>query len=273
MKRLIAVATIASLTFSSAFAEIPKIGPATPPDPIKEQQRRLEKRAAKLRRTGGRVVDMNAMKGTFRFINLQKRIPSVKMKDVVDRLGRQFMSDFSLIDGEESFTIEKATKVLVKKNATAGVFVIDTQGLPTVLVAPEAKWALVNVAALAADGVDQMKLERRVRRELLRAFAALAGGGGSMDPLCVSHTATTLKELDAIKSNDLSYDPLVRAEEALKVMGITPYRRITYREACEEGWAPAPTNDIQKAIWEQVRSDKERGPTNPIRIPRPSEKK
>ena len=56
-------------------------------------------------------------------------------------------------------------------------------------------------------------------------------------------------------------------------MGITPYRRTTYREACQEGWAPQPTNDVQKAIWEQVKADKERGPTNPITIPPPNQKK
>ena len=46
----------------------------------------------------------------------------------------------------------------------------------------------------------------------------------------------------------------------------------TYLKACEEGWAPTPTNEYQKAIWEQVKADKERGPTNPIKIPMPKKK-
>jgi hypothetical protein len=29
---------------------------------------------------------------------------------------------------------------------------------------------------------------------------------------------------------------------------------------------------MQKAIWEQVKADKERGPTNPIKIPMPKKK-
>ena len=32
-------------------------------------------------------------------------------------------------------------------------------------------------------------------------------------------------------------------------------------------YIPAPTNEYQKAIWEQVKADKERGPTNPIKDP------
>ena len=37
---------------------------------------------------------------------------------------------------------------------------------------------------------------------------------------------------------------------------------MTYKEACEEGWAPAPTNEIQKAIWDKVRAT----PKNPMKI-------
>ena len=54
--------------------------------------------------------------------------------------------------------------------------------------------------------------------------------------------------------------------------GVTPLRKTIYRKACQEGWAPAPTNEYQKAIWDKVRSEKERGPTNPIEIPMPKKK-
>ena len=42
---------------------------------------------------------MTAMKGTFRFINLQRRLPTDKLKEVSDRLGQYFMSDFALSRG------------------------------------------------------------------------------------------------------------------------------------------------------------------------------
>ena len=38
--------------------------------------------------------------------------------------------------------------------------------------------------------------------------------------------------------------------------------RATYREACREGWAPPPTNDLQRAIWEETR----KLPEKPIKI-------
>ena len=52
--------------------------------------------------------------------------------------------------------------------------------------------------------------------------------------------------------------------------GVRSVRLASYRQACREGWAPAPTNDVQRAIFEQVKADKERGPTNPITIPPPN---
>ena len=40
-------------------------------------------------------------------------------------------------------------------------------------------------------------------------------------------------------------------------LGIPKITLKPYKIACEEGWAPAPTNDIQKAIWEKVKAEKE----------------
>ena len=43
---------------------------------------------------------------------------------------------------------------------------------------------------------------------------------------------------------------------------------VSYQDACEMGVAPAPTNDVQKAIWDKVHAM----PTEPIKI-KPEEKK
>jgi len=49
-------------------------------------------------------------------------------------------------------------------------------------------------------------------------------------------------------------------------MGMAAPKLVPYLKACQEGWAPVPTNDYQKAVWERVRSEKERGPANGLRI-------
>lgn len=53
---------------------------------------------------------------------------------------------------------------------------------------------------------------------------------------------------------------------------ITPAEIQTYRNACRQGWAPAPTNDYQKAIYERMQADKERGPSKPLTITPPAKK-
>ncbi len=39
-----------------------------------------------------------------------------------------------------------------------------------------------------------------------------------------------------------------------KARGIPLTRRTTYKQAVKEGWAPAPTNDIQRAVWDEVKN-------------------
>ena len=102
----------AAALFCASFGETLKLGPATPPDPEKEHQRRLEKRAAKLKKTGGRIIDMKAMKGAFRFVNMQGRVPVESLKDVCDRLARHFQSDFAIVAGKGGFSVEGAGKAL-----------------------------------------------------------------------------------------------------------------------------------------------------------------
>ena len=40
-----------------------------------------------------------------------------------------------------------------------------------------------------------------------------------------------------------------------KPLNVPPLRKAQYIVAAREGWAPAPTNDIQKAVWDRVMAD------------------
>jgi hypothetical protein len=50
--------------------------------------------------------------------------------------------------------------------------------------------------------------------------------------------------------------------ENLQALGMASERKVPYVKACKEGWAPAPTNEFQKAIWDKVHST----PKNPMKI-------
>ena len=57
-------------------------------------------------------------------------------------------------------------------------------------------------------------------------------------------------------------DTIAHIRNSAPFYGLVPWYQTTYIKACEEGWAPAPTNDIQKAIWDKVHA----APKNPMKI-------
>lgn len=51
-----------------------------------------------------------------------------------------------------------------------------------------------------------------------------------------------------------SQEGMVIGRRAMEAAGIEPVRRTTYKVAVEEGWAPPPTNDFQRAIWDAAHA-------------------
>lgn len=92
----------------------------------------------------------------------------------------------------------------------------------------------------------------------------LTAGATDKDGKAVENGA----DLEAINRDPLDAQTLLTMIRSVPSFGLTPPRRVPYHRACEEGWAPPPTNDIQKAIWEKVHAL----PTEPIRI-KPETKK
>ena len=210
---------------------------------------------------GGALVKPGSQRGALAIIDQQGRVG----KDVFDAV---------------KATIEKNQKIVVKvaredkaarpadgkKKAGAefAISVVDDADAPVMLVAPEDRWATVNVAKLA-EGVDGKEakgefLASRLRKELLRAFAFLCGGAGSQFEGNIM-SASSVAQLDEYQEF-IPMDMVKRAEKYMEKCGVTPLRIATYRQACREGWAPAPTNDVQKAIWDKVHAI----PKTPMKI-------
>lgn len=71
-------------------------------------------------------------------------------------------------------------------NTVAVVYVEKRAGLPPALMAPGAKWAIVNVKGLDSDKPADAQLRRRLRQVALRGVAFAAGAGCAATPRCVT---------------------------------------------------------------------------------------
>ena len=73
--------------------------------------------------------------------------------------------------------------------------------------------------------------------------------------------AVRIEDLDAV-GEFTPGDVIMRELDYLNACGVTGERWVTYKKACQQGWAPAPTNNIQQAIWNRVHA----APKNPMKI-------
>ena len=219
---------------------------------------------------GGLIVQPGSRKGCIGFLNAQNKVGKGEIDKVVQNLHRLLKQDMRVCD--VSVKGLPTRKEVEEAGMSLAVFAVDDAALPALLAAPEERWSLVNVAKLG-DGLPSgmagnALLATRFRAELMRAFSLVAGGATSQYPNNI-HMATEHAQFDSMDADALTMDVILRCQNHLqKNMNVTPERVVTYKRACQEGWAPAPTNDVQKAIWKQVHEM----PSAPIKI-KPETKK
>jgi hypothetical protein len=228
-----------------------KLSPQERAKVIEERKKKIESRS------GGSVRNTKNQHGRILVVNTQTTIPlditAKSIKKLAERLC--IAIDF---ENAPSASYKDAKKLLSKKETCAIIFISEDKKCDVpMLIAPDSCWASVNTAALG-----DTNLEKRVQREVLRAFSYLCGGTSSSYPNPMSYPVTNVKQLDLIDNPELPIDVILRFPAYLKSLGVTPYVQATYRTACRQGWAPAPTNDVQKAIWDKVHA----APKNPMKI-------
>jgi len=236
---------------------------ALPPD--RRAAYREKQRAQRIAYAGG-IVRKTEGKGRIVYANLQRTVGTEDIAKTMGVLARYLRIRIDAVDAKAE-DLADTGKYLLGTGAKAVVIVVDNATDPAILVAPEDKWAKVNVGRFKDKNV-----KRRAQMELLRAFCYLCGGIGSEYENPLTGFIGNPAQLDDSPVAELPVDVVNRCTRYLKQLGVVPYVEATYRKACREGWAPAPANDVQKAIWEEVNAAKERGPSNALAIPRPGKK-
>ena len=222
--------------------------------PAQKEAKKEECRRRMYERTGGFLLQDEKTGKRFAFLDMQGNVKHEKISEPITTLERILRRKVTLEKFDEKFAIDQVPQLMKKADVAGAIFMVDEPSLPTVLVAPESGWGVINVNALKADKPAELLLNQRVSREMWRVFAMVNGASNSMMGKCLMQTVTDLKSLDALDAQAFCPEPMNKIMMHLDHTGVQKIRRITYRGACLEGWAPMPTNAVQRAIWEGVRN-------------------
>jgi hypothetical protein len=209
---------------------------------------------AKLMAVTGGFIQMPAKGPAIRFVNLQQSVSLPALEQATELIKNSAGLSASVMNKTgKDVAVVKEIKEL--PDTLAIIVIRETPGEPALLVAPEEMWAMINVAALK-EGVSQENLDARTQKEMWRAVGYLVGVANSVSASTMMSFVEKPAELDAITSQMLNMENLIKVQQNAVKKGATPARMSTYKKACEDGWAPMPTNAIQKAIWEEVKAKK-----------------
>ena len=255
--------TLVSLCFASvAFAE--GAAPVTPADAVKPATRAQLRRmstAERIRYNGGWIYSEPTGK-VIRVVNAQKIVPASTLDPMIDGFKVAMGLTLFPMETEETSLFSVVKRGFAADKTGAVLALVDDPDAPRILCAPEEGWAAVNVRALAVDAPPPDVLRKRVIKEAWRSLSIALGASDTMYRPCLLSPTHTLADLDANVSLVVSPEPFSKMMGNAEALGIRRIRQTTYRKACYEGWAPAPTNEYQKAIWDMVHAL----PSQPIKI-------
>ena len=225
-----------------------------------DEKKKLSKEESRIRmltRTGGIITVPGS--GNITIMNKQNNIPDSTVQLFANHLGSMLRSRV-LVTKDCEFSICDADDIRRNAKANIAFFLIEDKNLPMSLVSMEGRWAMINIASISKDVTEPEILKKRTLREIQRTLKALMTSvvvDGD-----VAQIITNGKDLDDIKGGIITPQVIVEVLTGLPAWGITPDRTSTYKKACKQGWAPTPTNEYQKAIWDKVHA----APKTPMKI-------
>lgn len=202
----------------------------------------------------------NTQKGKIVFADTQTLPLQADLDDMIKKLTRRHRYNMKYVRA----SVKSFSDLKSEFDADVLVAIVDDSSTPTALIALEDHWGVVNVAkirdTLKTQKAIDLYLEGRCVKEVLRVFSILCGGGASQYPGNIFNCA----RIDMLDHTEGMYpiDMQKKYHDYLSAIGVTPQVFVSYERACQEGWAPAPTNEFQKAIWDSVRAL----PSKPMKI-------
>lgn len=264
-KQIITILAVALATVFELRGE--KVATMTPEERAARNARIKEKLKGKTpaellyMRTGGRIVKPESGEGKIVFLNAQKTWPAGKVGAFAKDLALFFQVR---IEVRESNMLDFAGLAKARRDTGAAValLLIDQPDHPKSLVDYEDCWGVVNLNSFTTKA-DEKVMDMRMRKLIFRAFALACGLADAQSIGSTMWPAADEKAFDELYFPDRPFPNLmIPILGHLQRLGIKNMTVKTYKEACQEGWAPQPKDQYQKAIWDKTHEI----PSKPIKI-------
>ena len=139
---------------------------ALPPE--QQEAYRAKQKAERIAYAGG-IVRKTEGKGRIVYANLQQTVDTKDIEKTMNVLGKYLRVRIDTLDAKAE-DVTDVNKYLLGNDAKAVVIVVDNATDPAILVAPEDKWAKVNIGRFKDSNVKS-----RTQMELLRALSDFTG--------------------------------------------------------------------------------------------------
>lgn len=258
MKKILSIA-LAAVAVAALAQEAPNTDSAT--DKAAERKAKIEAAMAK----AGGLVDQAGTGAAIEIVDTRKtRDGSVeRVKEVLNTMLR-LPNKIDFVElAEGKCPMQFATEKLKADKALMVIMVVECDKGASIAVFPEDRVAVVNAKKIT-EGADEKDAKARMIREIWRAIGFISGTGYASSENDVMQPITSPLELDAIQWQVLNPSNGPKMDKFLKKYNVKRGHRTSYRKACEQGWAPAPTNDLQKAVWDEVKAAKGKPAAVPV---------
>lgn len=219
-----------------------------------EEARRAH--AESLARVGG-YVQRPAAGPEVLFVNEQRAVPQDAVREVCGALAAHVRVKWRCLDDAAVPSPSVLhTNWTADAETACAISVCDIPDFPEVCVFPGRRSALVNVRPLSFDRPSEEVLRERFRKCLCRAFGFAFGAGVSHQyPVSALAPVDGVMGLDRAPCRGFGMDSMQTIQKTMERWGMPNMKKTSYKRACEEGWAPPPTNDVQRALWEAARTN------------------
>ena len=197
--------------------------------------------------------------GKLGIVSMQTLFGEDELRASAEQFARQLKFPVSFAQVEGAADIQSLEQKMGALGLDMAFFVVDETTLPMSLISLEQRWGVINAKLVLEGNPEGKARSMRLRRVMARVFKALLCSGSTVRGVSAVRTG---KDLEALPADPIEAASLMQMINSLQSFGLRPPRTVPYYRACKEGWAPAPTNEYQKAIWDKVHAI----PAKPMKI-------